>query len=160
MLFVEHIVQARKTENAEAPLHWPFVMGIHRWAVTLQRDSNAESVLMPWRRLKQHYCQTSDLRRTKSQNVNDLTLVLQLSAPYPLKSDVESRIRCRWSSAGRRCSNYIKVIKMLYPTKVRLISKVWRYMISVDFNSLQCFFTALIQLGTIWANSTTTPIVL
>ena len=36
--------------------------------------------------------------------------------------------RCSWSSADRRCSNYIRVIDNLSPTKVRLILEVLRYL--------------------------------
>ena len=35
--------------------------------------------------------------------------------------------RCWWSSADRRCSNYVWVI--LLPTKVQIILKVWQYVI-------------------------------
>ena len=35
--------------------------------------------------------------------------------------------RCSWSSADRRCSNYIWVSTILLPTKVRLILEVLRY---------------------------------
>ena len=35
--------------------------------------------------------------------------------------------RCSWSSADRRCSNYIWVINNLLLTKVRLILETWRY---------------------------------
>ena len=35
--------------------------------------------------------------------------------------------RCGWSSADRRCSNYIWVINKFIATKVRLILEVWRY---------------------------------
>ena len=54
------------------------------------------------------YCQVSNIRRTKSQHLKDSRTVLRLSLPNPLKPDVKSR--CSWSSADRRCSNYIWVI--------------------------------------------------
>ena len=45
-----------------------------------------------------------NLSRTASQNFSDSSLVLQLSLPNPLSSQ---EWRCSWSSADRRCSNYI-----------------------------------------------------
>ena len=57
------------------------------------------------------FCQTSNIGCTKFQNLNVSHLVLQLSLPNPLKPGVESRMtRCSWSSADRRCSNYISAI--------------------------------------------------
>ena len=44
------------------------------------------------------YCKISNMRHTKSQNLNDPHLILQLSSPNPLKPGVKSR-RCSWSSA-------------------------------------------------------------
>ena len=35
--------------------------------------------------------------------------------------------RCSWSSADRRCSNYIWVTTILLPTQVWLILEVWQY---------------------------------
>ena len=52
------------------------------------------------------YRQTSDISRTKSQDLNVSRLVLQWSLPNPLKPDRE------WS-ADRRCSSYIWVINNL-----------------------------------------------
>ena len=60
------------------------------------------------------YHKTSTIRHTKSQNLNDSRLVLQLSLSKPLKPDVKSRTkRCSWSSADRRCSSYIWMINKL-----------------------------------------------
>ena len=76
------------------------------------------------------YRKVSNIRRTKSQNINDSRLVLQLSLPNPLKLGVKSIIRlwrCGWSSADWWCSNYIWVIMNLLAYKVRLILEVWRY---------------------------------
>ena len=43
-------------------------------------------------------------------------------------SQVSSREwRCSWSSADRRCSNYIWVINNVIAYKVRLILETWRY---------------------------------
>ena len=53
-----------------------------------------------------NYRQMSYIRRTKYQSLNVSRLVLQLSLPNPLKPEC----RCSWSSADRRCSNYILVI--------------------------------------------------
>ena len=54
----------------------------------------------------------SNIRRTKSQNWNVSRLVLQLPLPNPMKPGVKSGWRCSWSSADRRCSNYIWVINI------------------------------------------------
>ena len=57
------------------------------------------------------YRKTSSIKRTKYQNLNDCCLVLQLNLLNPLKPCVNSQLwRCSWSSANRRCSNYIWVI--------------------------------------------------
>ena len=40
-----------------------------------------------------NYCKVSNISCTKSQNLNDSRLVLQLSLPYPLKSGVESGMK-------------------------------------------------------------------
>ena len=55
------------------------------------------------------YRQTSSIRHTKSQRLNVSHLVLQLSLPNPVKPSVENE-RCRWTSADRRCPNYISVV--------------------------------------------------
>ena len=56
------------------------------------------------------YRQFSNIRRTKYQNLNVSRLVLQLSLRNLLKPDVSGEWRCSWSSADRRCCNYIWVI--------------------------------------------------
>ena len=48
------------------------------------------------------------MKDTQYQNLIDRRLALQLFLPNPLKSGREWR--CSWSSADRRCSNYIWVI--------------------------------------------------
>ena len=53
------------------------------------------------------YRQVSNIRRTKFQHLKNYRTVLWLSLPNPLKPDVKSS---SWSSADRRCSNYIWVI--------------------------------------------------
>ena len=40
--------------------------------------------------------------------------------------------RCSWSSADRRCSNYIWWSTILLPTKVRLILETWRYTVTTQ----------------------------
>ena len=55
-----------------------------------------------------NYRKTSSISRTKSPNLNVSCLVLQWSLPNRLKPGWEWR--CSWSSADRRCSNYIWVI--------------------------------------------------
>ena len=54
-----------------------------------------------------NYCQTYNIRPIKPQNSNVSRLILLLSFPNPLLSQVW---RCSWSSADRRCPNYIWVI--------------------------------------------------
>ena len=104
-----------------------FVWEIHRWPVNFphkwpvtRKIFPFDDVIMPLDQnsgipvnSKLHkicymytlYRKISNIRRTKSQNLNDSRLVLQLSLPNPLKTGREWR--CRWSSADRRCSNYI-----------------------------------------------------
>ena len=58
-----------------------------------------------------HYHQTSSIRHQIPTLKNVFCRVLLLSLPKPLKPLVWSREwRCSWSSADRRCSNYIWVI--------------------------------------------------
>ena len=56
------------------------------------------------------YSQFSNIRHTQSPNIKVSRLVLQLSLPSPLKPMLSWKWRCSWSSADRRCSNYIWVI--------------------------------------------------
>ena len=56
------------------------------------------------------YCQATNIKCTKSENLNVSRLILQLSLPIPLKPGVKSRMKCSWNSTDRRCSNYIWVI--------------------------------------------------
>ena len=57
----------------------------------------------------QCYCQISNTRCTKSQNLNISHLALQLLLPNLLKPGVvlSREWKCSWSSTDRRCSNYI-----------------------------------------------------
>ena len=58
-----------------------------------------------------NYNQTSNISHTQSKNLNVPCLFLQLSLPKSSKPGLFSREwRCNWSSADRRCSNYIWVI--------------------------------------------------
>ena len=56
------------------------------------------------------YHQTSNIRRTKSQNVNVPRLVLQLPLPRQLRPGLSWSLRCSWS---RSWSYYICVINNL-----------------------------------------------
>ena len=56
------------------------------------------------------YRKISNISRTESSTLTVSRLVLQLSFPNPMKPGVSREWRCSWSSADRRCSNYIWVI--------------------------------------------------
>ena len=57
-----------------------------------------------------YYRQVSNTSRTKSQHLKDSRTVLRLSLPNPWSQMLSRDWRCSWSSADRRCSNYIWVI--------------------------------------------------
>ena len=57
-----------------------------------------------------HYCQISNIRHTKSPNLNVSPLAFQLSLSNPLRPCVQSEWRWSWRSADRQCSNHIRVI--------------------------------------------------
>ena len=59
---------------------------------------------------QKRYCQTSNIRHTKSKNLNVSHLVLQLSLPNLVNHWLSRGWRCSWSSVDRRCSNYIWLI--------------------------------------------------
>ena len=117
--------------------HWG---NLESWRMIPVRPSNPDHITTTQ---ETHiYRQFSNIRRTQSQKINVSRLVLQLSLPNPLKPGVVSwEWRCSWSSVDRRCSNYIWVIvrwfandfhswlrlKILLPTKVRLILGTLRY---------------------------------
>ena len=68
-------------------------------------------VITPAQDIYRYYRKTSNIRRTKSQNLNVSRLGLQLSSHNTLKPSVcNGEWRCSWRSADRRCSNYIWVI--------------------------------------------------
>ena len=52
----------------------------------------------------------SNIRRTKSHNLIDSGIVLQLHLPIHWSHGLSREWRCSWSSADRRCSNYTWVI--------------------------------------------------
>ena len=80
-------------------------------------------------RPQERYRQTSNISHNKSQKLNVLCLVLQVSLPNPLKPGVKSEWRCSSSSADRWCSNYIWVINNFIANhKVWLLLEVWQYL--------------------------------
>ena len=86
------------------------------------------------RSLKRHFIFPYTIKPLKethqTQYLNVSPFVLQLSLPNPLSWEW----RCSWSSAGRRCFNYIWMIKILLPNKVRLIWEVWRYFMRCNWS--------------------------
>ena len=56
------------------------------------------------------YHKISNISHTKSKNLNDSHLILQLSLPNPLNQVLSREWRCSWTSANRQCSNYIWMI--------------------------------------------------
>ena len=56
------------------------------------------------------YRQVSNIRRTKSQHLKGLVLSCGCLCRIPWSQMCSREWRCRWSSADRRCSNYIWVI--------------------------------------------------
>ena len=79
---------------------WPtlYLMTMSHWHTNQPVSSSRTEIQLGM------YCQISNIRGTKSQNLNVFPLILQLFLPYPLLS---REWRCSWSSADRRCSNYI-----------------------------------------------------
>ena len=60
---------------------------------------------------KQSYCQISNIRCTKSPNLNVSHLVLLYRfCPIHWNQVLSREWRCSWSSTDRRCANYIFVI--------------------------------------------------
>ena len=66
---------------------------------------------------KSTYCKVSNIRLTKFPKWNDSRLVLQMSLPNLFSHVLSWEWRCSWSSADRRCSNYIWVINNLIAHK-------------------------------------------
>ena len=83
--------------------------------------------------------QISNIRRTKSLNLNVSRLVLQLSLSNLLKPCVKLRMRCSWSSTDRRCSNYIWLIKNLIAHKgtsyIRDLTVTW---VDLAYGKMAC----------------------
>ena len=67
------------TNSQSLNFHNLKIYGVHLWAIERLFDPD--------------YRKVSNIRRTKSQNLNDSRRVLQLSFPYPLKSGVKSRMK-------------------------------------------------------------------
>ena len=74
------------------------------------------------------YRQVSNISHTKSQYLTNSCTVLQLSLLKHLSQMLSREWRCSWSSADRRCSNYIWVIDNFIAFKVRIILEVLRCM--------------------------------
>ena len=76
---------------------------------------NFENICIPdgtgWFLSIQYTVKPSNISHTKSQNLNDYRLILQLSLPNHWSQVLSRESRCSWCSADRRCSNYIWVIR-------------------------------------------------
>ena len=86
------------------------------------------------------YRQVSNISRTKSQ---DLLLVSSCSCLYPIRwSQVLSwEWRCSWSSADRRCTNYIWVIyNLIAHLSASYITDLTVRIFSVGSRLITCFF--------------------
>ena len=78
------------------------------------------------------YCKVSNIRNTKSQNLNDSRLVLQLSLPNSVKLGVKLRMKMLEQRRLAMLQLHLSVSEWSWiqlPTKVRLILEVWRYII-------------------------------
>ena len=73
--------------------------------------------------------QTSNIKHTKSPNVMFLVLSCTCLCPIHWSQVLSWEWRCSWSSAERRCSNYILVTTILLPAKMQLILEVWLHVI-------------------------------
>ena len=62
------------------------------WRVAWVDINKVIMLIASWERVKT-YRKISNIRRTKSQNLNDSHLVLQLSLPNPIKPGVKSRMK-------------------------------------------------------------------
>ena len=58
--------------------------------------------------------------------------------------------RCNWSSADRRCSDYIWVINNFLPIKVQLILEVLRYIKIFQSKLLIQFWSQCLKTSTTW----------
>ena len=59
---------------------------------------------------KSKYRKVSNIRRTKSQNLIIIVSSCSCLRPIDWSRELSRSLRCSWSSADRRCSNYIWVI--------------------------------------------------
>ena len=88
----------------------PFPLLIERITGPTQTNAQCSCVVLP----RCGYRQTFNIRCNKSQNVNVSRLVvIQLSFPIHWSQMLSRKWICSWSSAGRRCSDYIWVINNL-----------------------------------------------
>ena len=90
-----------------------------------------------------NYHKISNISYTKSQNLNDSSLLLQLSFPNPLKPGVETRMKM-WLEQRRQemlqlgdAPTTSEWSTSLLATKVHLILEIWRYMKYHGMVSLQ-----------------------
>ena len=82
----------------------------------------------------QYYRKKSNIRRTKSQNLNDSHLVLRLSFPNPLKPGEDEDVVGAAPTGDAPTTSEWSTI--LLPTKVRLILEVLRYYLLTSW--MQC----------------------
>ena len=79
-------------------------------------------------RQKHMYRQISNISHTKSQTLMFLVSSCSCLCPIYWSQVLSREWRCSWSSADRRCSNFIWVINTLLPSWVLLILEVSWYM--------------------------------
>ena len=94
----------------------PFLL-VTLWFYSMPDDDLAFQDVSPWywsclltEKLLRHgkrYNHTSYISHTKSQNLNISCLVLQCLCAIYWSQVLSPEWRCSWSSANRRCSNYI-----------------------------------------------------
>ena len=74
------------------------------------------------------YRKISNIRRTKSPNLNASRLVLQFSLPNPMKPGVKSRMKMQLEQRRQAMLQLHLCDRQYYllPTKVRLILETWR----------------------------------
>ena len=71
------------------------VMNYPQGSVHFSKHAESYSTFHLWRRLPEIYRKISNIICTKSQNLNDSYLILQLSLPNPLNSGVKSRMKMK-----------------------------------------------------------------
>ena len=86
------------------------------------------------------YRKISNIRCTKSPNLNAPRLVLQLSLPIPMKPGVtvenEDVVGAAPTGDAPTTSEWSNI---LLPTKVRLILEIWRYLILMSHFIFRCY---------------------